>query len=76
MGQTGVKLETVGIEERQSVKNALSGLDGGDVFNDAVAAQYHQAKQHQLAEKLEVQHLHNAVRENVETQEMASILYL
>ena len=29
MVQTGVKLETVGIEERQSVKDALSSLDGG-----------------------------------------------
>ena len=58
------------------VKNALSGLDGGQVFNEAVAAQYHQAKQHRLAEKLEVQHLHNAVQENVETWETASILYV
>ena len=44
MVRTGFKLETVGIEERQSVKNALSGLDGGKVFNEAVVAQYHQAK--------------------------------
>ena len=44
MVQTGVKLETVGIEERQSVKDALSGLDGGDVFNEAVAALYQQAE--------------------------------
>ena len=35
MVQTGVKLETVGMEERQSVKDALSGLDGGEVFNEA-----------------------------------------
>ena len=42
--QTGVKLETVGIEERQSVKDALSGLDGGNVFNEAVAALYQQAE--------------------------------
>ena len=41
MAQTGVILETVGIEERQSVKNALIGLNGGDIFNEAVAAQYH-----------------------------------
>ena len=73
--QIGVKLETVGIEERQSVKDALSGLDGGNVFNEAVAAQYQQAKQQQLAEKLEVQHLHDAVLENVETWETASVLY-
>ena len=54
MVQTGVKLETVRVEERQSVKDALSALDGGDVFNEAVAAQYQQAKQQQLAVKLEV----------------------
>ena len=49
------------------MKHALIGLNGGDIFNEAVAAQYHQAKQQKLAEKLEVQHLHNAVLENVET---------
>ena len=38
MVQTGIKLETVSVEERQSVKDALSGLDGGKVFNEAVAA--------------------------------------
>ena len=54
MVQTRVKLETVGIEERELVKAALGGLDGGPVFNEAVAAQYHQAKQQQLADKLEV----------------------
>ena len=65
--QTGVKLETVSVEERQSVKDALSGLDGGDVFNEAVAAQYQQAKQQQLAVRLEVQQLQDAVLDNVET---------
>ena len=58
--QTGVKLGTVSVAERQSVKDALSGLDGGDVFNEAVAAQYQQAKQQQLAVKLEVQQLQDA----------------
>ena len=43
MVQTGVKLETVGIEERQLVKHVLIGLNGGHIFNEAVAAQYHQA---------------------------------
>ena len=38
MMQTRIKLETVSMEERQSVKDALSGLDGGKVFNEAVAA--------------------------------------
>ena len=75
MVQTRVKLETVSVEERQSVKDALSGLDGGEVFNEAVAAQYRQAKQQQLAVRLEVQQLQDAVLDNVETWEMASIVY-
>ena len=41
--------ETIGIEERESVKAALGGLDGGPVFSEAVAAQYHQGKQQQIA---------------------------
>ena len=57
------------------MKDALSSLDGGDVFNEAVAAQYQQAKQQQLAVRLEVQHLHDAVLENVENRETASVLY-
>ena len=57
------------MEERESVKAALGGLNGGSVFNEAVAAQYHQAKQQQIAEKLEVQQLQNQVPENVETWE-------
>ena len=73
--QTGVKLETVSVAERQLVKDALSGLDGGDVFNEAVAAQYQQAKQQQLAVKLEVQQLQDAVLDNVETWETASVVY-
>ena len=35
--QHGVKLETVGMEERESVKAALVGLNGGPLFNKAVA---------------------------------------
>ena len=72
--QTGVKLETVSMAERQSVKDALSGLDGGDVFNEAVAAQYQQAKQQQLAVRLEVQQLQDAVLDNVETWETATVV--
>ena len=57
------------------MKHALIGLNGGDIFNEAVVAQYHQAKQQQLADKLEVQHLHYAALENVETWETASVMY-
>ena len=75
MIQTCVKLETIGIEQ-ESVKAALGGLDGGPVFNEAVAAQNHQAKQQQIAEKLELQQLQNQVRENVETWETTSVMYV
>ena len=64
-----VKLKTVGVAERQSV------LDRGDIFNEAVAAQYQQAKQQQLAVKLEVQQLQDAVLNNVETWETATVVY-
>ena len=46
------------------------------MFNEAVVAQYQQAKQQQLTEKLEVQHLHKAVLENVETWETTSVMYM
>ena len=62
------------MEERDSVKAALGGHNVGPVFNEAVAAQYHQAKQQQIAEKLKVQQLQNQVRENVETWETASVM--
>ena len=64
------------MEERESVKAALGGLNGGSVFNEAVAAQYHQAKQQQIAEKLEVQQLQYKVHENVETWETVSVMYM
>ena len=57
------------------MKDALSGCDGGEIFNEAVAAQYQQAKQQQLAVRLEVQQLQDAVLDNVETWETASVVY-
>ena len=71
MYQTGVKLETVGAEDQEFVRVTLLGLDGGVIFNEAVASQYMQAKQQQLTGKLEVLQLQNAVRENVEVWETA-----
>ena len=47
MVQSGVKRETVSVADRQSVKDALGGLDGGEIFNEAVAVQYQQGKQQQ-----------------------------
>ena len=40
MLQSGVKMEAVSGVERQSVKVALGNLDGGELFNEAVAVQY------------------------------------
>ena len=37
MLRSGVKMETVSGADRQSVKDALEGLDGGEIFNEAVA---------------------------------------
>ena len=76
MFRSRVKVETVSGAERQSVKDALEGLDGGEIFNEAVAVQYQQAKQQQLAVQLEVQHLKNGVHDNVESWETASIVYV
>ena len=73
--QAGVKLETGGVEDRESVKVALEGLDRGVIFNESVASQYMQARQQQVTAKLEVLHLQNAVRENVEVWETAAVLY-
>ena len=42
--QLAVKTEVVSDADKQSVKTALEGLDGGDLFNEAVAVQYSQAK--------------------------------
>ena len=75
MVQTWVKLKTGGAENCESVRVALEHLDGGVIFNEAVASQYMQAKQQQLAGKLEVLQLQNAVRENVEVWETAAVLY-
>ena len=72
--QNGVKLETVGMEERELVQAALGGLNGGPVVNEVMASQYHQAKQQQNAEKLEGQQLQNQVDENVEIWETSSVM--
>ena len=73
--QAGVKLESSGVEDQESVRVALESLDGGVIFNESVASQYMQAKQQQVTAKLEVLHLQNAVRENVEVWETAAVSY-
>ena len=62
--QSGVKMEAVSGADRQSVKDALENLDGGEIFNEAVAIQYSQAKQKKLAATQEVQMLRNAVHDS------------
>ena len=64
MVQTGVKLETVAVEERQSVKDALSSLDGGDVFNEAVAACYCCNKVGHIATKCRTRDVYCAICKN------------
>ena len=74
--QSGVKMEAVSGADRQSVKDALENLDGGEIFNEAVAIQYSQAKQQKLAATREVQMLRNAVQDNAEAWETATVEYV
>ena len=76
MLRSGVKTKTVSVANRQSVKDALEGLDGEEIFNEAVAVQYQQAKLQQLAVQREVQQLKNAVHDNAESWETASVVYV
>ena len=76
MFRSRVKVDTVSGADRQSMKDALEGLDGGEIFNEAVAIQYHQAKQQQLAVQMEVQQFKNAVHDNAESWETASVVYV
>ena len=64
--QSAVKIEVVSDADKQSVKNALEGLDGGDLFNEAVAVQYSQAKMQQQQTKREVLQLKRQVQDNAE----------
>ena len=45
--QSAVKTEVVSEADKQSIKTALQNLDGGEIFNEAVAIQYSQAKMQQ-----------------------------
>ena len=76
MLQSGVKMEAVSGADRQSVKDALENLDGGEIFNEAVANQYSPAKQQKLVATREVQSLRNAVHDNAEAWEMATVEYV
>ena len=66
MLQSGVKMEVVSDADKQSVKNALEGLDGGDLFNEAVAVQYSQAKLQQQQTQREVLQLKRQVQDKPE----------
>ena len=54
-------MEAVSGADRQSVKDALENLDGGEIFNEAVAVLYSQAKQHQQQAQREVLQLKRQV---------------
>ena len=69
-------METVSVADRQSVKDAIENLDGGEIFNEAVAVQYQQGKLQQLAVQREVQQLKNAVHDNAESWETANLVYV
>ena len=74
--QSAVKIEVVSDADKQSVKNALEGLDGGDLFNEAVAVQYSQAKMQQQQTQREVLQLKRQVQENAEVWETAQLEYV
>ena len=76
MLQSGVKMEAVSGADRQSVKDALESLDGGDLFNEAVAVQYSQAKMQQQQTQREVLQLKRQVQDNAEVWETAQVEYV
>ena len=76
MLQSGVKMEAVSGADRQSVKDALENLDGGEIFNEAVAVQYSQAKQQQQQTQREVLQLKKQVQDNAEVWETANVKYV
>ena len=76
MLQSGVKMEAVSGADRQSVKDALENLDGGEIFNEAVAVLYSQAKQHQQQAQREVLQLKRQVHDNAEAWETENVMYV
>ena len=73
--QSAVKLEAVNEEDKQSIKSALQNIDGGEIFKEAVANQYSQAKMQQQQTQREVLQLKRQVQENSESWETAQLEY-
>ena len=69
-------MEAVSGADRQSVKDALENLDGREIFNEAVALQYSQAKQQQQQMQREVLQLKKQVQDNAEVWETANVKYV
>ena len=76
MLQSGVKMEAVSGVDRQSVKDALGNLYGGEIFNEVVAVQYSQAKMQQQQTQREVLQLKRQVQDNAEVWETWSMYLL
>ena len=74
--QSAVKTEVVSEADKQSIKTALQNLDGGEIFNEAVAIQYSQAKMQQQQTQREVLQLKRQVQENSESWETAQLEYV
>ena len=74
--QSAVKIEVVSEADKQSVKDALGNLDGGEIFNEAVAEQYSQAKMQQQQTQREVLQLKRQMQDNVELWETLQLEYV
>ena len=58
------------------MKDALENLGGGEIFNEAVAVQYSQAKMQQQQMQREVLQLKRQVQDNAEAWETANVVYV
>ena len=72
--QSTVKLETEA--DRQTIKSALQNIEGGEIFKEAVANQYSQARMQQQQTAKEVLQLKRQVQENSESWETAQLEYV
>ena len=74
--QATVKLESGSDQDRQTIKSALQDVEGGDIFKEAVASQYSQARMQQQQTAKEVLQLKRQVQENSESWETAAVEYV
>ena len=74
--QATVKLESGNEQDKQTIKSALQNVEGGDIFKEAVANQYSQARMQQQQTAKEVLQLKRQVQENSESWETAAVEYV